>query len=56
MGKTFSATKTAKLLGIAVPTVCRWCESGKIKATKTLTNYWKVPISEINKLLSKDNK
>jgi excisionase family DNA binding protein len=49
--KLYSTRRTAQLLGVSVRTVRRWCQTRKIKALKTVGGWWRIPESEINRLL-----
>jgi len=51
--KLYSTGKAAKLLGVSFPTVKRWIYAGKIKAIKTPAKHYRIPESEIRRLLGK---
>jgi len=51
--KLYSAGKAAKLLGIHFNTMKKWIYAGKVKAIKTLGGQYRIPESEIRRLLGK---
>ena len=51
-----SLHKASKLLGVTSRTIRNWDYSGKIKVTRTATNYRVIPISEIRRIQNRENK
>ena len=51
--KLYSAGKAAKLLGIHFNTMKNWIYAGKVDAIKTLGGQYRIPESEINRLLGR---
>lgn len=49
--KLYSTGKTAKMLGIHFLTLKKWIYKGKVKAVKTLGGQYRIPESEIRRLL-----
>jgi excisionase family DNA binding protein len=49
--KLYSTGKTAKMLGIHFLTLKKWIYAGKVKAIKTLGGQYRIPESEIRRLL-----
>jgi len=49
--KLYSAGRAAKLLGIHFNTMKKWIYAGKVKAIKTLGGQYRIPESEIRRLL-----
>lgn len=49
--KLYSAGKAAKLLGIHFNTMKKWIYAGKVEAIKTLGGQYRIPESEIKRLL-----
>ena len=49
--KLYSAGKAAKVLGIHFNTMKKWIYAGKVKVIKTLGGQYRIPESEIRKLL-----
>lgn len=43
--------EVAELLGVAVKTVSRWCDQGRIAgAVRTAGEHWRIPRSELDRL------
>lgn len=51
MAKDYSTGEAAKRLGISFITLKRWIYAGKIKAIPGVSGRWKIPVSEVEKLL-----
>jgi excisionase family DNA binding protein len=55
MMRLYSASEVARLVGVSPKTVRSWCQMKKIKAFRLLNGRWRIPESEVMRLLG-DNK
>jgi len=55
MEKYYTPEEVAKLLKTSRETVYNWLRSGKLKGVKVF-NFWRVPESELNRLLKGEKK
>ena len=53
--KMYSTGEVARLLGVDYATVARWARTGKIKAIRTVGGHWRIPESEVKRLLNIKN-
>lgn len=49
--KMYTTGEVARLLGVDYVTVARWARDGKIKAVRTPGGHWRIPESEVKRLL-----
>ncbi|MCA6213290.1 IS607 family transposase [Thermococcus bergensis] len=52
MERMLTPRQVAEVLGVSFITIKRWIYSGKIKAVKLPTGKWRIPESEVKKILS----
>ena len=52
--KMYSTGEVAEMLGVDYATVARWARTGKIKAIRTVGGHWRIPESEVKRLLNQD--
>ena len=52
--KMFSTGEAGKLLGVSYVTVARWIRAGKLRAIKLPSGHYRVPESEIKRLLEEE--
>jgi len=48
----YSTSEVARILNVHPLTVTRWCREGKIKTITTLGGYYRIPASEVERLLT----
>lgn len=47
----YGTNEVAKILGVSPTTVWKWCKEGKIKCGKTPGGHFRIPRSEVERLL-----
>jgi len=47
----YGTVEAARILGVSVFTVWRWCKEGKIKAGKTPGGQYRIPREELERLI-----
>jgi len=50
-----SVGTTAKILGVSRPTIINWIKSKKLSAIRLPSGHYRIPLSEIEKILRGDN-
>lgn len=51
----YTTGEVARIVGVAVNTVSLWCKKGKIRALLTAGGQYRIPRSEVERLLSRTN-